>query len=1253
MLIYRAGLWPSRHATDGGLFFRFREFFTAQRTGNLKRLISCLLADLFLTTSSMAAVHTWTGAGPGYNWTTAANWAGGVPASGDTVIFPAGRPGATSTNDIADLVLDQVGFSGSNYLVYGNPITLTNTIYSSAVRGTNQLSLNLSLATANLLAQATANNTLVLAGTISGALGVTKLGAGTVTYQSPGNNPYTGLTQVNEGELVLNVAGVNAFMGDLIIGQAGGTGYPSVRLAQSVEIPDTASVTINNPSSLDLDGHSETFGRLVLAGGGVNGLSGSLSLNSSNAITALSSPATSFITGRLQLYGSRAIIQTQGDLNLSASIEGTADLIKTGARFLKLYGSNSFTGLAVVAEGGLWASHPFALGGTNAGTVVSNGASLIFPGDIGITNETLTLNGAGISTSWGALDAEGSGTNTWAGPLLLNAPSTIYPYETNSGIRLCGPITGPGGVILPGRGGLSGLLSFEGPASNSYAGGTEVDGGTLVLDRSCTNSTIPGSLLVLGGSVAALRPFQIAPAAEVTLQAPGRLAVTNQAAFDHLLGNGTVALNQAALALYHEKGDSVFSGLLSGLGSCFKMGSHNFVFTGTNNTSGDTYVWGYGTVWSSGQWNCSEVIISYSSHFVGYGAFPSLWLGQTSAPGELMVASNGTAPARLTCTNLVLTGEGLLTLPIQGAQPGSGYSQIQILGGTNRIDYATLNLQLSPASPIQPGDQFRIIDNQSANPIAGQFFGLPNGSLYDINGFRFLVRYDGGDGNDVVLTLQDVPASGALASAMGAYGFSIEGNGCNALWLGVSNQTAATLPGGRACLSISNTTASAWVTQPYATYPEIPPHACVTNLSPFQIATDLQNCGINLDLQLTLHAGASGTFTLPITAHTGAGSGVWSSCYLNGNQAIPDVGTLESSNYAVLSTPIAKVRVGLWLTHALMQDLSLWLIGPDGTTVPLVLTNGASGTSFGAGYSPDTALAWFDDNASTTLAQSASPYLGSNRPAGPLSQFIGKSGTGYWRLRVTDAFGGTLGTLRGWSLQLESATCRNASPLCDSCQPRFTNAITAADPTMPYHPMGASPSTYGAPRGWPGQLYGPFHYQTYTFTNTAPDEACVTVQLASSLWQSVAAAAYLDTYSPAQPSANYLGDSCYGTYSRGEAAFSIAVPAGARFQVIAFETIANQGCTNYTLQLSGLPCPPPVLVGGAENTAPPAMSLAWPSWAGDYLLEFTPTLSPAKWSPITDWKQRNLIPAIKGTNYTVSLPTTNAPASGFYRLHRP
>jgi hypothetical protein len=92
------------------------------------------------------------------------------------------------------------------------------------------------------------------------------------------------------------------------------------------------------------------------------------------------------------------------------------------------------------------------------------------------------------------------------------------------------------------------------------------------------------------------------------------------------------------------------------------------------------------------------------------------------------------------------------------------------------------------------------------------------------------------------------------------------------------------------------------------------------------------------------------------------------------------------------------------------------------------------------------------------------------------------------------------------------------------------------------------------------------------------------------------------------------------------------------------EVIANAGTQPYTLQLSGLPCPPPTL-----NIRPVATNQArlyWPTWAGGYLLESESNLISSAWATVTNE------PIVGNHQYNVTNSSVS-PINGFYRLYKP
>ena len=109
-------------------------------------------------------------------------------------------------------------------------------------------------------------------------------------------------------------------------------------------------------------------------------------------------------------------------------------------------------------------------------------------------------------------------------------------------------------------------------------------------------------------------------------------------------------------------------------------------------------------------------------------------------------------------------------------------------------------------------------------------------------------------------------------------------------------------------------------------------------------------------------------------------------------------GVLSALKLAMNRYRVAATDVGL---------LSLTLISPAGTRIPLAETRGFLGPNY-----DDTI---FDDEAAQSINEGSPPYAGSYRPASPLSVLDSTSALGAWKLEVYDLWFDP-GTLNSWSL---------------------------------------------------------------------------------------------------------------------------------------------------------------------------------------------------------------------------------------------
>ena len=137
---------------------------------------------------------------------------------------------------------------------------------------------------------------------------------------------------------------------------------------------------------------------------------------------------------------------------------------------------------------------------------------------------------------------------------------------------------------------------------------------------------------------------------------------------------------------------------------------------------------------------------------------------------------------------------------------------------------------------------------------------------------------------------------------------------------------------------------------------------------------------------------------------------------------LPDVTTTDVPLVVQgLVRPISDVTVSLSLTHTFDGDLTISLIAPDGTTVPLSVRRGGSGHNYGASCDPEESLTTFTDSAEQRIIDGLAPFIGSFVPDRPLAAFRGKLGAavnGTWKLRIQDSANQDSGTLQCVSLRV-------------------------------------------------------------------------------------------------------------------------------------------------------------------------------------------------------------------------------------------
>jgi fibronectin-binding autotransporter adhesin len=213
-----------------------------------------------------------------------------------------------------------------------------------------------------------------------------------------------------------------------------------------------------------------------------------------------------------------------GTLNVTASASsGSGYVVKAGGGTLILGGVSLYGGYTFVNQGTLRLTHA---GGAGSGTgatgaiYVQNMATLELTNNIAVGAKNLTITGTGVSGN-GALRNVSGTTNTYGGAITVGTGGALINSEgggllnlTNSIVTAVGKDLTVGGAghvaissVISAAGGLikagAGTLTLT--ATNSYTGGTTINGGTLALGvnnslSSATAVTINNTTLAAGAN---------------------------------------------------------------------------------------------------------------------------------------------------------------------------------------------------------------------------------------------------------------------------------------------------------------------------------------------------------------------------------------------------------------------------------------------------------------------------------------------------------------------------------------------------------------------------------------------------------------------------------------------------------------------------------------------------------------------------------------------------------------------------------
>jgi autotransporter-associated beta strand protein len=627
---------------------------------------------------------------------------GGVSPSGGTFDATGGGGGSGQVLTIAGNISGPAAFTkGSNN---STVILLGSNSYggTSVLGGTLQIGAGTTGATIGTGAISNAaalvfnhSDSLTVGGAITGAGSLTQTGTGTLVLTNTGNT-FTGGSFILNGEL--------SIAADTNIGGASS----SITFGGGVLQITGNSLTTLAPHSINASGflggfdiasatNTFTFPQSLVNSGGLKKLGpGTLILTGIDAFTGVSFPV-SISGGSLQIGAGTTSGSINADVNDNAAlvfdhsdtvaftrvIAGSGSVTQLGSGTLALSGSNSYTGGTILRAGELSIGTQSNIGGASTSMTFSGGILQIIGTSIpNLDSHTLNnttfnggfdepgsndqlvvsqaLSGPGSLTKIGFGSLILTGSNSYSGTTTISSgtvqvgnggagarigtgtisDSTALVFNHSGSLTVSANITGAGSVTQTG----TGLLLLSG--SNSYLGGTFINGGTL---SATTANGLGTNGITFNGGVYQYQPgtsFDVTTHA-VTIGGSGGGVDTN--------GNNVT-----------------FGNALGGVGQFIKYGAGSLTFGKSNGYSGGTSVQG-GKLITSFNFTNGQLTIGAT----GIAQVLTQATSNSAAGSTFVPALSITSPGTLDLTNNALiidyTGASPL-LPIERPLITSGYN---------------------------------------------------------------------------------------------------------------------------------------------------------------------------------------------------------------------------------------------------------------------------------------------------------------------------------------------------------------------------------------------------------------------------------------------------------------------------------------------------------------------------------------------------------------------------------------------------
>jgi autotransporter-associated beta strand protein len=467
---------------------------------------------------------------------------------------------------------------------------------------------------------------------------------------------------------------------------------------------------------------------------------------------------------------------TSGDWNTAAN--WTPPTVPNGPADTATFAASNITGVSLSAD-------------TEVNGIAFNAGASAFTITVSASTSTssqLTISGVGITNNSGIAQnfAITTVSNFVANLVFTNSatagsgtfftinrnPAAVWFFDASTAGN--GTFTNSGGVARGGDGGgtifLNGATADNGTFTVNGAAVSGAHGGRIYFGG---NSTAYAATIIandgLGeGGLIFFTDGARGGRSRVAVFGNGGLDISahdpGNVTIGSIEGDGNVFLGARNLTIGSNNLSTTFSGMIQdgGVaggagGSLTKIGSGNLVLSHRNTYTGGAIIergklmvnntsdsgTGTGAVQvADGKVGGKGIIAGPVTVGAGNGSAAVL------APGYLHGANR---PGTFTIQSLLtFNGEGIYQMELNSSSAMA--DEVAALGvvinAGARFSFADIGNSTLPIGTV-----FTIINNTSATPIAGAFSNLPDGSTFTSNGNAYQVSYEGGDGNDLTLTV--------------------------------------------------------------------------------------------------------------------------------------------------------------------------------------------------------------------------------------------------------------------------------------------------------------------------------------------------------------------------------------------------------------------------------------------------------------------------------------------------------------------